>query len=500
MEYYKKIPRARYEREILREKGAFWTPSWVAEAMVAYVLSNDTDHIFDPAVGSGVFFLATKKIAEETGRKIKLLGTEMYSDTLDLAIQQGLSKDDLVNVQITDFVLNPPKGLFKAIVANPPYIRHHRLPYNVKKELKSIGTEIIGTTLDGRAGLHVYFLIRALQLLKKNGKLAFIMPADTCEGVFAPTLWNWITTNYRLEVVVTFAPEASPFPEIDVNPIIFMIRNMPPTDQILWVKCKEAKTTAMKEWFLSGFKKSDKSLSIHKRSLSEALATGLSRPEKRIQKFGYTLSTFANVMRGIATGDNGFFFLTVKQAEILGIPKEFLIPAIGRTRDVPGDVIDSNLMKSLELKGRPTLIFSPDGRQLEQFPEPVRKYLKLGEAKGIHKKPLIATRNPWYKMEVRSPPPIIFAYLGRRHARFIRNYANVVPLTGFLCVYPHNKEKEFTDKLFEALNHPRTISNLSLVGKSYGQGAIKVEPRALEKLPIPESVVFSTGLDKYLGN
>ena len=37
--------------------------------------------------------------------------------------------------------------------------------------------------------------------------------------------------------------------------------------------------------------------------------------------------------------------------------------------------------------------------------------------------------------------------------------------------------------------------NLRLVGKSYGAGAIKVEPRALESLPIPNHLVKKYGLD-----
>jgi hypothetical protein len=33
-----------------------------------------------------------------------------------------------------------------------------------------------------------------------------------------------------------------------------------------------------------------------------------------------------------------------------------------------------------------------------------------------------------------------------------------------------------------------------MIGKSYGDGAIKVEPRSLEKLPIPDSVIEQSGL------
>src|SRR5690606_20761610 len=61
--------------------------------------------------------------------------------------------------------------------------------------------------------------------------------------------------------------------------------------------------------------------------------------------------------------------------------------------------------------------------------------------------------------------------------------------TGFLCVYPIYDDKEYIENLWQALNHPDTLANLKLVGKSYGSGAIKVEPGNLGRLPIPEHIV-----------
>jgi methylase of polypeptide subunit release factors len=493
--YHQKLPSSGPKREGLREKGQFWTPDWIAEAMVGYVIAGGSNHIFDPAVGAGAFFRAAKTIASEIGRRLTLLGTEVYLDALQQARQNGLSESDLANVRITDFVLHPPKGQFKAIAANPPYIRHHRLPNHVKVELKRLSAGLIGKALDGRTGLHVYFLLRALQLLDVDGRLAFIMPADTCEGVFSSALWNWITKNYRLEAVITFTQEASPFPEVDTNPIIFMIKNTKPEEHFIWVKCTKAQTYELKTWILSGFNNTPAdALLIYQRNLAEGLATGLSRVPVEKQSAGPVLVNYATVLRGIATGANEFFFLTVRRAATLGIPDEFLIPAIGRTRDVPGDELMVETLHTLEAKGRPTLLFSPDNRPTGMFPRTVQEYLKQGEAIGLHKRELIATRHPWYKMEVRPAPPILFAYLGRRNARFIRNHAGVVPLTGFLCVYPNQKGPVFVEKLWKVLRHPETIGNLSLVGKSYGAGAIKVEPRALERLILPASVVSEVEL------
>jgi adenine-specific DNA-methyltransferase len=482
-------------REALREKGQFWTPQWVAEAMVAYCLADGAKSVFDPAVGAGAFFVAAKELARKNLRRINLFGAELDRDALRQAEGNGLSARDLERVVIGDFVLRPPDKPFPAIVANPPYIRHHRLSSSTKESLRALGAELIGKELDGRAGLHVYFLLRALQLLVDGGRLAFIVPADTCEGVFARTLWQWIANHYRLDAVVTFTPEASPFPNVDTNPIILLIRNARPKTQFMWAQCRRAGSEALREWIEADFDlASADALTIHRRELQEGLDSGLSRPPSERSNAGIVLSKFASVMRGIATGANEYFFLTRRQANELKIPADMLLPAIGRTRDAPTEEITQGTLRQLEAAGRPTLLFAPDGRELDDFPEAARNYLRQGRDAGLYKRPLIATRRPWYKMEIRKAPPFLFAYLGRRNARFIRNLAGVMPLTSFLCVYAHREDADYIDRLWQALKHPDTVRNLALVGKSYGAGAIKVEPRALERLPIPDHVVAELSL------
>ncbi|MCI0389157.1 MAG: SAM-dependent methyltransferase [Acidobacteria bacterium] len=490
-----KLPSDWAAREALREKGQFWTPPWVAEAMIAYCLADDSESIFDPAVGAGVFFVAAREIARKQRRQISFFGAELDLSALQQAANNGLSARDLAQVVIGDFVLRPPDKRFPAIVANPPYIRHHRLSASTKESLRALSVELIGKELDGRAGLHIYFLLRALQLLSDGGRLAFIVPADTCEGVFARTLWRWITSRYRLDAVVTFTPEASPFPNVDTNPIILLIRNARPEADFLWAQCRRAGSETLREWIEADFDLAPTdALTVHRRDLQEGLDSGLSRPPSKRSNAEIILADFASVMRGIATGANEFFFLTRQRATELKIPAEMLLPAIGRTRDATTEEITQDTLRQLEAAGRPTLLFAPDGRELDAFPEAARIYLQQGRVAKLDQRPLIATRRPWYKMEIRKAPPFLFAYLGRRNARFIRNLAGVMPLTSFLCVYPHSEDADSIARIWQALKHPDTVKNLALVGKSYGSGAIKVEPRALERLPIPEQVIAKAGL------
>jgi adenine-specific DNA-methyltransferase len=481
-------------REQLREKGQFWTPDRIADVMVAYALAEGRSTLFDPAVGAGVFFRAAHRYGAETGQMIECSGVEIDPTLLEVARQYGTNSDDVARVCVNDFIQSPPMELYSAIVANPPYVRHHRLPKSLKAHLKKKSLELTGKAIDGRAGLHLYFLLWSLVLLEQAGRLAFILPADTFEGKSAPHLWRWITCRYRLDTIITFDEAASPFPTIDTNPVIVLLEKGEPRHEFFWVRCHTPSMTTLKHWISHQTVTETESFTVVSRTIQEGISTGLSRFPQTSNHATLTLGDVAKVMRGVATGANDFFFLTERQIRELNISKEYFLSAIGRTRDVPGDEITLELLHQLEQKGRPTHLLYLNGTPLEHIPNTLKDYLAQGESLGLPKRPLIAQRRIWYRMETRTPPPILFAYLGRRNARFIRNTANVIPLTGFLCVYPLQNDIASINTLVKILNHPDTLQNLAQVGKSYGSGAIKVEPRALEKLPLPLHLVESLSL------
>ena len=147
---HQKLPTEWNEREVLRDKGQFWTPSWVAEAMVAYVADN-TDLVFDPATGRGAFYEALLQLNKT---KVSFFGTDIDTEVLE---------DEIYNhkncfVEKRDFIKNPPQRKFKAIVANPPYINDNA---------NAIGTCAKRTTSDKRQ----YFF------LKNKTKRSELIPA-----------------------------------------------------------------------------------------------------------------------------------------------------------------------------------------------------------------------------------------------------------------------------------------------------------------------------------
>ena len=124
--------------------------------MVAYVAGNGARNVFDPAVGAGAFFHAAKNIEGDVG-PLGFAGTEIDTEVLRQAIAGGLQPRDLDGVISRDFTTYSPSEPLAAIVCNPPYIRHHRLSRETKDHLRALSAKVMGFSIDGRAGFHVYF-------------------------------------------------------------------------------------------------------------------------------------------------------------------------------------------------------------------------------------------------------------------------------------------------------------------------------------------------------
>ncbi|MGB9763469.1 MAG: N-6 DNA methylase [Minisyncoccia bacterium] len=465
-------------RERLRATGQCWTPDGIAEPMADYVVGDRGALLFDPAVGTGAFFRAAKEVAREKGLPVRCAGMAIDPAMVALVRAQGWDLDDRVALEIGDGVGPPPSTQFPSIVANPPSIRPHRLSPEKNVQLKRRATHGVGKPLDGWAGVHIFFVIRALSLLEAHGRLACIMPADPCEGKLAPDRWDWITSHVALDAVPTFAPEATPFPTVDVNPLIFVLRKAPPNAQCRRAKGLRPATEALKRWGRSGFKTaSEPDVWVMVRDVKEGGRTGRSREPFPHDNATYGAGDVVRGLRGRVTGWNDCFVMTVEKARRWGIPEASCVRAMGRTRDVPVHERTHEPMEILERQGRPTLLLALRGDPNEALPDPGRQDVQEGERLGAPNRPLIAQRTPWDPMECRAPPPCLWASVGRRNARWIRTTARVVPLNGFFWVYPNAHGEDHREQRWKILNHPDTGANSAKVGKTDGDGAVTVEPR-----------------------
>jgi len=477
----------------VRNKGQVWTPRWVADAMAILLNGSDRSEVLDPAVGPGILLASCRDLGILASSRAYEIDTDVLSD---FHASESFKSSEIANLRIENFIESKEQFHVDAVIANPPYLRHHKIPSEIKSRCQELVLEELSIRLDARAGLHIFFLVKSLSHLKPNGRLVFLLPADTFEGIFAKSLWTAIALYYKVEGVITFSEEVAAFPGVDTNAVIVIISKKLPNEEMVWARWRGGDpkdfAPAAHAAFIQGDpgRASTLGLESHTVKLNKAVSRGFTRSQTVPDVEGVRFSDMAKVVRGIATGSNDYFTFTKHRLIQEGLDERDFVRSVARVKDVPGETLRVEDLRSLDASGRPTYLLSIDSET--KMTEELQRYLIRGEKDGENSGALVRARKVWYYMEKRESVPILFAYLGRRKTRFIRSFVEISPLTGFLCVYP--LEGVDTDRLCETLNHPSTISELAKVGKSYGNGAIKVEPGGLRNLIVPFEAIKSSGL------
>jgi adenine-specific DNA-methyltransferase len=153
--------------------GAVSTPEEVVEFMIRIldIKKWENLNILEPGCGFYDFSRGIYKIYPNN----KFTGVEnnpkVYKITKLLFPQ--------FNTIFQDFLLWETKERFDLVIGNPPYgIIGHKshYPIQVKKETKKLYKEIFKTWF-GKYNVYGLFIEKSINLLKNNGKLAFIIPA-----------------------------------------------------------------------------------------------------------------------------------------------------------------------------------------------------------------------------------------------------------------------------------------------------------------------------------
>jgi hypothetical protein len=120
------------------------------------------------------------------------------------------------------------RGGFDIVVANPPYVRGDKLG-DQKDEFKA--TDIYKPVYSGTADLYVYFYVRALDLLKKGGQLAFITSNKFIRAKYGTGLRAYLAEHTNMREMIDFG-ELPVFKEAATFPYILLAEKAQPSKKI----------------------------------------------------------------------------------------------------------------------------------------------------------------------------------------------------------------------------------------------------------------------------
>ncbi len=516
-----------------RTLGQFWTPAAIAEFMTRWAIQKPEDRVLDPAFGSGVFLLAAIERLLTLGQSEVVASRQVAGVELSpLAFLMGLAnvllrypqgrpflrlgdfivpqREPLEILQEPPIVYNagapqlPLPGLeptmpaifpngFDAIVCNPPYTRHHRLPETYKASWGAQMEQQFGLRLSRFSSLFAYFFVQATRMLKPSGRMAFITPAVVFEASYSRQVKEFILRYLRLRAIVTFHESLSVFESVDTAACITLVEGpeASPVKEVIHAEVREwpgveELLEAVKQGKAATYPWGTISPITWQELQPRRKWSIIPRENDRFAHESFVpLVQIAHVVRGIATGANNFFVLSDAEVQEWGLNPRYLRPVLTKNREASGYVFDQDDFKRIGREGKKRwLLYLTDPVQPGT---PEERYIRHGESLGLHTRSLVRTRSLWYEMEQREPAPIYFTYLSRKKSRFIHNRAGVLALNVFLYIYPDPviaQNETVLKALLALLNSMVSKQALRHVGRSYGGDTIKLEPRELDRLPV----------------
>lgn len=513
-----------------RQFGQFFTPRPIAELMCEWLVVRQPATLLDPAVGPGIFVRTLRE------RSVNGHLTAIDKDPLAVtAFRQSMARQKwLDNLQIhqADFLRWDSSEKFDAIIANPPYVRHHDLHYE-EDIFSEIGRRS-GVVLSRLTNIYGLFILEICRRLNPGGRAAILVPGEWLNANFGVPLKRYLLQNRLLKQLVYFSHAETIFPDaLTTASLLFVekeggekrsdrvlggaesedsvadcsdgalhtifvhsVESLEPLREALFstatsTENSTATSTAVSSPVPSSTSSSSSSTTsaLTVRILSHATLLGQVKWNALLKDGPSTLPAgmvyleeLATTRRGIATGANQFFHVSRETLRSAELSDEIGRPCVGRAADVQGYRFTRADWEKLEACGKRTRLL----HFCDPLTETSQRYVEEGVRLGLPKRYLLAARKPWYAMEVRPPSPIWAAVFGRTELRFIWNEAGVQNLTTFHCVYPHALTSLQAQALVACLNCSWMQQLAAEQQRVYGGGLLKYEPRDLLRIPVPD--------------
>jgi adenine-specific DNA methylase len=465
------------DRKRRYELGQFFTPEPLARFMADAINAANPETVLDPGVGGGVLLRAV-------GPQVRRYGCDVDPIAVGLAAASLATQDGETEIAVGDFLRADRWPLsvnrFDAVIANPPYIRHHRLSPE-HKLLARRYSDLYGVEVSSLSGSYAYFLLEAVSRLRDGGRLVFITPTEFLDVRYGAAIKAVLQATCEIDEIVVLEMDDLAFDGVlTTSAITIATKAAQPSRRI---RLREATFDGQRL-----------TLARH-----VDLARDAARPEiawtpllpsraERIAPLlvGRTgvLGDSARVRRGIATGDNSFFCLSQADVDRWHLPADVLVPVVVGAKDLPGprETLTREHWRERLAAGARGWLFWCHLPFDEIENESVRAYIAHGEVRGIPERFNCRTRKPWYGVERVPPADFFVTYMSRERARFVRNEAGARCMTSLLNIWA--KPDVDGDELAAVLADGANAQILREFGRTYGGGLGKIEPRDLLRLPV----------------
>jgi adenine-specific DNA-methyltransferase len=455
--------------------GQFFTPPEVARFMCRWVLSGNTSTIYDPAFGLGAFYFAAHFI----DRNVSFSGSEIDAQVLDFFRSHAPEYSANLSIGREDYLAS--WGMqYDAIVCNPPYMRFQK--FIDRDKVFDCFQHRMGIKLSGYTNIASAFLVKSLNELRSNGRLAYIMPFEFLNTGYGQIVKQLLLKDNLLKAIIKLEPEKAIFSEATTTIAIILAVKNGISDPVTFCTLSDLSD-------LDEILESETSIRLERKELvpqEKWLKYFEAFPREVVTKHLVPLNYYGAFTRGIATGANEFFVLSPSQVKSYGIPDDCIRHCITKSAQIRGGTFTDHNLNNLVENDADVYVLNVNGNMSPS----VMSYIKKGEEHGYHERYLTKCRNPWYKLERRLPSPLLVGVFSRDGFKVIRNYSSAISLTCYHCFYPNLFCEAYIDHLFLYLRSHAARTILGMSSRRYGENLDKFEPNDLNSASVPSPEFF----------
>ncbi|MGY3346970.1 MULTISPECIES: Eco57I restriction-modification methylase domain-containing protein [unclassified Bradyrhizobium] len=448
--------------------GAYYTPEAVVATLLNWAVRDQSDRLLDPSCGDGRFIAGHRNS----------VGIEQDPAAIGTAISRApwalVHEGDLFA-----WAANTSER-FECAAGNPPFIRYQTFKGAARERALEL-CKRLGANFSGLTSSWAPFLVATASLLKENGKMAFVVPAEIGHAPYAAPLLEYLIGNFRHVHVV--AVKGKLFPDLSEDCWLLYADGFGgSTASILFSAVEQFRPSSrpprnairvsVSEWRTKWNRRLRPFLAhADARSLYEEIAF-----DPRSRRMG----DVASVGIGYVSGANDFFHLRPSEAERHQIPSDLLHPSVRNGRALPEGTLTRAVVRKWEQQDEPMLLLRLSKDQ--KLPTSVRRYLDTDAGHEAREAYKCRVRDPWFAVPDVQIPDFFLSYMSGRAASLVRNAAGCTCTNSLHAVRVRDKAAMAT--IVETWNTPFTQLSCEFEGHPLGGGMLKLEPREAAQIVV----------------
>lgn len=462
-------------------RGGFYTPGPIVDFILKWAFNgSDNYDILEPSAGDGVFL---QRLKEDNYKYNSITAIEIDGVEAQKTDNIPLKNKSVLNMDFHAFC-NLQGKRFDLVIGNPPYIRYQYFSRDQQSEAEKIFKRV-DLKYSKLTNAWVSFLIGSSLLLKEEGKIGFVLPAEILQVSYARTVREFLSTFYNKIAIVSFKKLV--FPQIQQEVVLLLCEKDQSRSHLIdHMELDDIRCLANTD--VSLLKQPSKRIDFKSNKWTFYF---LDQREidflETISKHNMipSIGDYASVEVGITTGANDFFTVAGETVERFSL-QDYAKPLVGRSVQVNSlKFAKKDWEENVNSGAKAHILIFPVMEQLKKNIKAM-EYLASGLRKNLHKGYKCRIRAEWQQVPSIWIPDALFIRRNNVFSKLIVNEAGAYTTDTMHRV----KIKKHTDinALAASFYNSLSFAFSEISGRSYGGGVLELMPSEVEKIRLPYSV------------